>query len=176
MAESLTMPLIKTIKSCRPIQEQCHSFYDRPNSPNVLALFLHLLVESQELLSSMLASTDLAYRHRTNHVLHHFEGSVATPIVEDMHPEIVLIPFKLLKTPFLVQFESLHCDDPILFWVCIRVSAAHAALVHPTPFAPDVTQTYPSLSIRVSRNLGLFVCRVRLFVSDRNFCGGGDLV
>lgn len=38
----------------------------------------------------------------THHVLHHFTDSIATPILEDIHPEHVLIPLKLLKVPFLV--------------------------------------------------------------------------
>lgn len=123
----------------------------------------------------MPVSTVVANTYCTNHVLHRFAGAVATPITEDMHPELVLIPLELLQSPLPVQLEAFLRDDPFLDWVYICVSATYAAFLFPTPFPSDVTYTHPSLSIRVSGNLGFFVCRGRLLLRGRTCCSGRDL-
>ena len=139
MAISLTVPLFPLFKIFWSVQEQRHSFYDCPNGPDVFSLLPHLLVESQELPRSMAMFTVETSTCCTNHVLHHFAGSVATPITEDVHPEIVLIPLILIQSPLPVQIISFPCDNPCLPRVCICVASTYAVFVLPTPLFSDVT-------------------------------------
>ena len=171
MGGRLTMPLEKAVWY---VQEQRHGLYDWPNRPDVLGLFFHFRVEGQELFTSMHVSTAMAGTFWTYHILHDFARSVATPIAEDVHSEIVLISLALFLFPLLMQFKSFFGDSPFL-GIRICVSTAHAALVPPTPAASHFTHTQPCLPIRISRNLGFFVCSENLWLGGSRICGGGCL-
>ena len=106
----------------------------------------------------MHVSTAVADSFLTYHILHDFARSVATPITEDTHPEVVLISLALFPFPFLMQIESILRDGPLL-WVRICIPTAHAALVQPTPSASHLTYTQPCLSIRISWNPSFYVGR-----------------
>ena len=118
----------------------------------------------------MQVSTAVADAFWTYHVLHDFARSVATPIAEDMHPEIVLISLQLFPIPLLIQLKSFLGDGPVL-GVRVGVSTAHPALVQLTFFASRLTYTQPCLPIRISGNLGFYVCGGYLELRGRRICG-----